>query len=34
MTHRILPLRAAADAHRSVERNEIAGKIILAPRQD
>jgi NADPH:quinone reductase-like Zn-dependent oxidoreductase len=34
MAHRILPLRAAADAHRSVERNEIAGKIILAPWQD
>ncbi len=34
MAHRILPLRAAADAHRSVERNEIAGKIILAPWPD
>src|SRR5918999_5736105 len=28
---RIMPLRAAADAHRTVERNQITGKIILDP---
>jgi NADPH:quinone reductase-like Zn-dependent oxidoreductase len=31
MPYRTMPLREAADAHRSVERNQIAGKIILEP---
>jgi NADPH:quinone reductase-like Zn-dependent oxidoreductase len=31
--HRIMPLRDAAEAHRIVEQNQIAGKIILDPTQ-
>jgi D-arabinose 1-dehydrogenase-like Zn-dependent alcohol dehydrogenase len=32
--NQILPLRDAAEAHRIVENNQIAGKIILDPTQD
>jgi D-arabinose 1-dehydrogenase-like Zn-dependent alcohol dehydrogenase len=32
--NRIMPLRDTADAHRIVEQNEIAGKVILDPTQD
>lgn len=32
--HRIMPLRDTAEAHRLVERNQIAGKLILDPTQN
>ena len=34
ISHRAMPLRDAAEAHRIVEQNQIAGKIILDPRLD
>jgi D-arabinose 1-dehydrogenase-like Zn-dependent alcohol dehydrogenase len=32
--NRTMPLRDAAEAHRIVEQNQIAGKVILDPTQD
>jgi hypothetical protein len=34
MHYRIMPLGAAADAHRLVEQNHVTGKLILDPTLD